>query len=65
MCELFDLRVIQGINADFQFELVNLFNSSVPLPFRIDHNRLSGEGRIVLIDELDYETQTVYIFQVR
>ena len=56
---------MQGINADFQFELVNLLNSSVPLPFRIDHNQLSGEGRIVLIDELDYEIQTLYIFQVR
>lgn len=57
--------MMQGINADFQFELVNLLNSSVPLPFRIDHNQLSGEGRIVLIDRLDYEIQTLYVFQVR
>ena len=57
--------VMQGINADFRFEIVNLLNSSVPLPFRIDHNQLSGEGRIVLIDQLDYEIQTFYIFQVR
>ena len=44
---------------------MNLLNSSVPLPFRIDHNELSGEGRIVLIDELDYEEQTLYLFNVR
>jgi hypothetical protein len=57
--------MMQGINAAFRFEFVNLLNSSVPLPFRIDHNQRSGEGRIVLIDQLDYEIQTLYIFQVR
>ena len=68
LCYLSDMLidiVMQGINADFRFEIVNLLNSSVPLPFRIDHNQLSGEGRIVLINQLDYEIQTLYIFQVR
>ena len=42
----------------------NVRNSTEPLPFRIDHNELSGEGRILLNSTLDFEMIESYIFLV-
>lgn len=53
----------QGIHADFTFIVENLVNSSVPVPFRVDH--VEGLGELVVDGELDYESVTDYTLRVR
>ncbi len=55
---------MQGVHAEFEFSLVNAVNSSLPLPFDIEHDVDSGEGSIVVATLLDFEELESYSFLV-
>ena len=58
----------QGIHADFEFVIEELYNTTDPIPFAIS---ISGgadtatvEGAITVNGSLDFETTQSYIFRV-